>query len=530
MSTTKCKACGADVKATMRFCAACGTQVEHEPAIEEATAVAPEAEKKAYFHIKKIIRFAIIGGAALLAIIVAVTLLTPAKYDHVKGTIRLDQDGDSICVIANGEISAEIDGRLVSSARNIDGTVAAALVANDDKGYDDNPNNHSLYLITDKPQLISDEASSYCLSASGKAVAYVKAYYSYAGTAELWHYSGGVNTKLTSAFNLDCRYAISPDGKTVAYIDDDGGRQTGYIWDGQTTELGRDIQPLAVSNGAKYIYFIRNDAFFVQRGSNSDSRERLCDSSELTEIYANRDLSQIVYDTGARTFVYTKGGGRQSLARGFRNWILPNGTASQMQRSKNVVVSIYGMSGFADTFYRNADNSIVHVNRKYETNNVARNASAQLANDGKTLIFLRNRGIYKVDGTNAKAEATEIVSEAYTVTSFVATYDGKAVFFTNDMDELYYQKGKGRPTTVSDYVSLDGRGINYGLYKGKTLYYVCDEELYASSGGKGSVIRGVGGRVQSASSGLYGVTVTSLEDGDSVFYYSSDGKTFKSTR
>ena len=235
--------------------------------------------------------------------------------------------------------------------------------------------------------------------------------------------------------------------------------------------------------------------------------------------YANVDLSQIVYGTAGRYFISSKGGSRQPLSGSITRFVMPSVVASQQYKR----LVICGISSFADTFYLNQDSSVVHISRKYETNNVARGVNnVYLASDGKTLTFLRNRSIYKVNGTNAKANPTEIVVRDAAI--LFATADGKGVFFVNEFSELYYQKSKGRPSLVSDHLAARG-GI--GLFKGNTLFYVSDSELYVSTGGKGKAVSGIDGQVQSVSVGPMYVTVAVHDYGDSLVYISTDGKAFE---
>ena len=523
MTITRCTTCGAEVPITMKFCAACGMQAEHKemPETMDAGAVASEVKKKFDFSIKKFIKPTIVVAVVIVAIIAAANIFTPAKYERSKDAVYIAQGDDSVVVVPNGKTRVEIDGYLIDYASiSLDGTIAAALIG--EKHGDYSSDGYLLYLITDKPQLIDDGVYSFWLAASGNALAYAKEYESYEGTAELWYYSAGKNTRITSDFNSYSAFAISPDGKSIAFVTADGDMQTGYVWDGKINELGKDIRPIAISNGAKYIYYDKNGAFFVQRGMNSDNREKLGDTYDMHTMYANKDLSQIVYSSGSRAFISNKGGSRESLSGNIRNFLLPSGTAGYY--SSNIIM--YGISSFGSTFYLNQDDTVVYINSKFETNNVARGTSnAYLASNGKTLTYLRNKSIYSLNGTNANTEAEEIVDKD--VMSFVATADGGAVFFVNDMDELYYQKGKSKPVSVSDYFAFRGDGLGYSLFKGNTLFYISDDELYVSTGGKGKAISGIDGRVRSVRGGYFTVNVTSYEDGDTFYYRSTDGNKFE---
>jgi hypothetical protein len=527
MSNTKCKNCGAAVPVKTKFCAACGTEADHTASLEtSSTDKANELKAMALnFNYKKFIKPAIAVVAVLIVAIVAINIFSPDKYEQVKGTVYITQSHDSVIIIPNGRSRVEIEGHLISNMRSLDERIAAALI---NEEYDRfNTDGSALYLITDRPQFISNGVYLFWLAASGNAVAYVKERDTAAGTAELWLFSGGKNTRISRDFSLfnSNNFAISPDGKAVAFVTTDGDRHTGVVWNGRLHELGRDITPVAISNKARFIYYFRNDAFFVQKGTSGDNRERLGDASDVSTIHANKDLSQIVFTSNARSFISRKGGSRESLSGNVSYFITPNGTPMQF----NTNILFYGISSFANTFYLNRDDSIVYIDRKFETNNVVRNVNfINLARDGKTLTYLSRMSIYKVNGTNANAEPQTIVERG--VTSLIATADGKAVFFVNDIDELFYQRGTGRPVMVSNYFTNSGRALNIALFQGDTLFFINDDELFSSSGNRARAISGINGSVQGVSAGQFAVFVTSNDDGDTLHYRSTDGNRFELMR
>jgi hypothetical protein len=392
-----------------------------------------------FFDLKKLI----IAGSAVVALIVGIIVLvnvfSSSKYELAKGYIHFAPDGDRVIVVPRGSASFEIDGYLVDSSNSLDGATAIALVQESRGGGMGN----SLYLVTDKAQLIAEEVLSAFISASGNAVIYSTEMDSSTGTAELWQYLNGNHTRISNDFNPYGGIAVSPNGRTVAFAAyDDRDREVGYIWDGRLTELGRDIIPVAVSNGARQIYFIRDNVFFVQRGTNSDHRERLGDAGDIGQIFLNRDLSQVLYTAGSRTFISSRGGARESLAGEMWYVIAPEGTGIMVERNWSVHrspwVYICDISDFGDTFYYDSGSNIVRINNRFETNNVARSVyNASLARNGRTLTFQRNDRIYQINGLTQNAEATELVSGD--VIWFEATANGNAVFFVNDIEELFYQ-------------------------------------------------------------------------------------------
>ena len=518
---SRCTTCGAEVPVTMKFCAACGTQVNHDATLAEATidkATLNEPERKISINFKKIITPAIIAIVVIVVAIIAIKVFSPSKYERLKGEVYvIDTDG-SVIVVPSGKNRSEIDGYLVNRMSSLDGTVAAILVGvESDYGSGEN----ALYLIRDKPQIIADGVYSFRLSASGTAVVYVKEYDPYSGSYELWYYSAGKNTRLTSDLSSDGSYAISPNGKEVVFSVSDEDKLMGIVWNGKLAELGRDIIPIAVSNGAKYIYYFRNNVFYVQQGTNESSKEKLGNTADANRIFANRDFSQIVYSSSSKASICNGGSGRESLSGNISYFIAPSGTAEQTSS----LFTIYGISSFKDTFYVSRDGSINFINADFETVSIAKNASnINLASDGKTLIFLKGNSIYTEDGTSNNKIAMEFVNKD--VDSFIATADGSSVYYVI-YDELYYQKGKWKPSTVTNYFSYGWTNPALELFGGKELFYISDDELYHSAGDKGRLVNGIEGKVRKISASMFGVAVISIEGSDAYYYYSTDGNKFE---
>ncbi|MCL2627103.1 MAG: zinc ribbon domain-containing protein [Oscillospiraceae bacterium] len=516
MNIAKCNTCGADMPEIMNFCTSCGSKADHTTVLPVIPVYVGENASATKFSfdfnsLKKFIKPVIAAAIAMVAIIVAVNIFIPAKYESSKGTVYIASGDGSVIIIPNGGSKVEIDGTLMNSARSLDGTKAAALIS------EGSVQTGLLYLITDRPQIIMDEVYAFWLSANGNAVAYITEHNPHDGTAELWLHSDGKNTRISSDYYAHGSCAISPNGKVVAFVTADGDRHTGIVWDDKINELGRGTSPVAISDNARYIYYIRDDSLYVQNGLKGDDREKLGDN--VNSIIVSKDLSQVIYNSNSRAYISRKGGAREALSGSIGSFVLPMGTGSTYMTNN---VRILGVTNFSNTFYRNTDSAIIRINSKYETDSVVRSVNnAYLANDGRTLTYMRNDRIYKVNGMAPQAEPIQIVSGE--VTSFIATSNGSAVYFVNDASELLYQKETGKPTTVtSDFSSRSA----YSLFKGSTLFYVSDKELFVSTGARGRRVSGFDGDVQSVSADLFSVDVISSEYGDTSYYRSTDGNKF----
>ena len=510
MDFTKCQVCGTEVPKSMMFCSSCGNPIDHEAAV----AVAPE-KTRAGISLKKLLIPAIALIVVVAAVIVGLTMFKPSKYEYRKGSLYISSNEDSVIIIPHNKAKVEIDGYLRTGYRSLDGIKAAQLIAEDGDDWD------TLLYITDKIQTISDGVHSVWLASSGNAFAYAAEYNNSDNTAELWLYSDGKSKMLSDEFSVSSyNCTISPDGKSLAYVTFDGEEYTCVVTDGKTVvKLGKDITPVGVADGAKYIYYNKSGTLYVQTGISGDVKEKLGD--DANNIYANKDLSQVFYTSNSKSYVSINGGKKQALTGSRSYLVVPSGTAFFSDSN----ITICGITSFANTFYCNSDNALIYINGKYETSRIAKNVDdAYLATDGKTLTYLSRNSIYKVNGTKSGAVAVEIVTDD--VESFIAVDNGSAVYYINEDDEIYYQKGTGSPSLVTSDFSYGGYGMGYALYAGNTFYYISDDEVFVSSGSRGTRIGGIDGEPYYISASKYAIAISSDDDGDTLSYRSVDGKKF----
>ena len=581
----KCKNCGSDLEENTKFCGKCGSLVETEPVnianpavvVEEPPAENPVQENadayaappvfipvpppvqpaqpvqenpqqvwenpmqqtqqnpvapKPQANLKKYIKPAVIILAVLVVIAIAIpvllTVTASEKYPEFKGTVFLHETDDSV-IIMSGSYKTEIDGCIRDGDINIDGTKLAVLIGDDYYSND----GYALYYFDGKTcKKIADEVYDLKLSSSGNGIIYIKERDYYEDTEELWIYTDGKSQKIAANLSYDYEmYCISPNGKTVGYYSDS---DMGYIWDGKSNkELGKNKIPMAVSDGGKYIYFIRKESLYVQRGMNEDSAERLeSDINNIYSIFTNKDLSQIIVSNSDKSYISVNGGERRQLAspRAY-DFIIPEGTeVMQYYTGYGDYIFILGIDSFAGTFFMNYNDSIMYINKNYESTGVAKNVDeAKLARDGKTLIYLKDGNIYKVNGAlpDASSASVQLTKDDY-IRTFKMQKDGGAVYYIDGNYELFYQKGAGKAVRICDEVEY----YDFGIFnKNKNLYYIFDDELYVSSGQKGTKIKAFQGDVtdiQVSMYPFYSYIVIETRDGNEInTYISTDGTKFE---
>ena len=559
----KCKNCGADLLEEKKFCANCGSLVETqaeaqaEPAAEvvvvepvtepeviaeveveatiepevvvevtaeievksEETVPAEQPEIKKAANKKKML-IPIVGVLAVLLValiaIVAVFVMKPVKYEESKASLYVEQFDDKVTIL-NGKVKLTVNGSLLNHETSLDGTKAAILVSDDDESI--------LYYFDGKTaKKVSDGVDFGCmLAAGGKGIIYFKNYENETDSAELYYYYGDKSQRITS--EMSGAACISPNGKTVSYAVKKDDYYNSYIWEnGKIKDLdGRDKMPIAISNGGKYVYFTKNEAVYVQKGVKDDSKNKVADGY-IGTLFFNKDLSQVIVSISDRAYISIKGGERESLSTSstyLGNFILPEGTASKW----TYFGVVYGIDSFANTFYRADNNDVLYLDKKFKSESVVKSVSdVYIANDGKTLVYLKNRSIYKIDGTktDSSSDSVELGRTDDNIESFKMLKNGSVIYYVNSDDEMYYQKGTGKPVRIAYGIS------SYSiLQKSKKVLYVSDKELYSSSGKKGTKIKGVGDNVQYVWS-YRDFIITSTKDGtETIEFLSKNGSKFE---
>jgi hypothetical protein len=549
MKTLYCQNCGTALKEGAKFCESCGTKSEiaemqappapqpvyappesaPAPSLAPAPAPAPppqaaQAAPKIKINIKKL---AVIAGAAvavIIAAIVAVIALSPSQYNSYKGEMyAIQAESDRVLVSTHRGQNISVDGALRNYQVNMDGTKMALLV--EESGSFDGS---TLYHVSGgNLQKISEDVRNFWFAASGNGIAYTQ-YLQGDRSAELYLWTGSSPVqKISVDIGLwEHRIVLSPDGKTLGFVETDGEDDFGVIYSGGTiTELGREFVPIGVANGAKYIYYTRmsdswETALWVQRGLNESTRTRLTGNLDSwSGVFFNRDMSQVVYSTSSRSAISDRGREPVSLLGHVYTFILPYNTAGFGQ--------ILGVRDFKNTVYQNTSSEIIHINNKFETRRVERGAEdVYLANDGKTLTFSRNGRIERIDAMNPNAVAVQLVERG--VRSFVATAKGDAVFYVNNDRDIMYQRGGGMSMSVAN--DFNAHLSTSNLFSGDTLFFIQDRELYTSSGRTGTRVSGINGDVIALEAGSFGIYLQIRDGNDWLFYHSTNGRSFSEIR
>ncbi len=543
----KCSACGSAVSSHAKFCGSCGAPLQ-QATLSEASLPPPETNApevvlpssqtptvKTNKWLKPVVALVLVV-VALVATVVSMS--KPSNYDKAKGSVRILYLGDETVVVPHGKAAVTLQGTRMNGMYSLDETKAAMLIDEDEN--ENNYDSYALYLVTDKPERIADDVADMVLSLSGNAIAFLRDVDVSNGTGELCLYANGTITRIAPDCSVDSAIALSPDGKTVAYATYDNGDYYGFYWDGKNQEIGKGAIPIAIADGAKYMYYVKNETVYVQKGSKSETKVKLSDN--INAMFFNKDFSQAVFATNSNAYLIRNADKKEALPGVADSFLLPYGAAqqymylSQWQTNSTAIhLEVYGVSSFANMFYINDSSKVIRINKDFSTETVATGVAyedgswyAALADDGKTLTLLKGEGLYQLDGMNDKANPVRLVDDG--VMAFSTTAKGDGVYFVNADNDLYYQKGTGKPVLVSNdfdyYSSWSYSNIFGGVYKGNQQFFISNGELCVSIDGKATFVKGLEGEAGYVGANMFGVYVDTWDEDGTRFYDSTDGANF----
>lgn len=478
-------------------------------------AVAPLVEKVKP-HLKNKYVLAGIGGGAALLIVLCIVLAVVNSgngyivYDHHHNAYVLD---DAVHVSYDDDmIQTNIDATIITEqASSLDGNITAFITDNDE-----------LAVIKGKKvSVISDEAKGFIMSVNGDGILYV--------TEEDRHpilnlYS--VKSGKSKVIEEDCvrlrSFAISPDGKTVAYamFDEDDEFVLKYFDGSESVNVtSNECKVVGMSNGGKYIYVVgeKEDGDVLYSYKSNGDKETLGDIDKRA-VYFNADHTQIMFYFEGKTYISTKAAEAEKISSYKVNLLVAPNANSQTTLSctTHPVKSLY------DHVYIGMDNKdnrsawYIHKNPDKSSKLVSNISRPSLDQSAEYLYYCSDdelRVIKISDGDNASEKFTTI---AEGVDNYVVTSNRKRVYFVSG-DSLYSCSGKdgsGKQSVAGEDVEL-----NIVINRKDVVFYNIDGNVYATSNGKKGtkVASDVLGMMNSPNGIVYAA-------GNDVIYVSSGSK------
>lgn len=544
----KCPVCGADNASNFKFCISCGSVLVDEPEIAdppvvsadapvvegalvveapivmddpvsqeepiadttEDTTSAPDApQRKKNKFVGWGILAGVIGGVLLLilAIVLVLVLNKGNGYIQLKESITYFNSGEDEYSIVVGKkvlkTTIESEEGIRSSAGSMDGKVKVFLTYEGD-----------LYVAKGSKLIsVAEDVVSYRLSVEGDGIAYSTRVED-AETTSLYlaKVSNGKSTEITD--NLaNSNFAISPDGKSVAYFEDGddaddlmlfNGKKSTRIYDDEDADLylyglsdkGKQIY-VNVSEKERLVESDSSEAYTTDTDSASSAstmysfnqkgqKTKLGDCARVTnaDVYFNADHTQIIFlNEEYKTYISTKGKeATKVISSSLRLLVAPNSVA---------LSDTYPVSDLYDHVYKTGEGEAYLVKKNKVVKLVSKASRMQLDGDAEYLYYCYDdseiRYIKISHGAKATEKAKTVLNES---TYFLLTPNRKYIYYMDGGDTLMRVNAKrgGTGKQIADDVDYN-YGLGICISNENILYYIMDDDLYAVSGfGKGTKV------------------------------------------
>lgn len=552
-----CPFCGNEVKDGSVFCQKCGKRLVNEAAnsvqikkeaVTSAEAAVAETKANTAAPVskapkKKLSKNALIGiiaGAAalVLAIILIVVLVSVARNKGGKSNFAVpsgaieyfEKDGYLYLVNSKGALTrVDLDGGELNRYKiKFDANNEKAVFAVEHKS--DNwlsSSSYDVYYYDGKSAVKIDEITDeyyydgFRISAGGNVVVYAK-------DDNIYSYSGGKSALIAEDAELS---ALSPDGKTIGYYKRTEDKVQGYYFTGGKEHFVINSgYPVFITNNADIVYIMRegssdSSTFYAQKKDKEDTRVKLWNESDVSGVGAvNYDGTQLLVlkDDGS---YYCKNGkepvkvSNKKLLPLIPDGVLGNGYMSWTQVIKDLEKAVFVEISGNSLDFSKADIVVLRAGKTEKIVSGLDFASlidTTMSLDGRTYGYEDKEGLHYI--RLAKDAKEQLVIDANDYETYFVDPDLTVAFYWNEFDELYFQKLNGKAVKVFDASS--NKTAKTSCLFGKKLYFVQDNTLYCSNGGKAFEVR------KDVANLYAGLKVLLISDVEGNVYSSTDGKRF----
>lgn len=399
----------------------------------------------------------IISAAALTAIAVLAALLpgmsTSARELSWVHAVTDSGEYDTCFFTADGEVFRFPNSRVTVRFRHdfsLDRRYASAI------GDWNGETGGTLYRVdANGGVFVAENVLQALISDDGRRIAYIQQSDG-GGSLYLYDHRRGKTTLLDNSVRTDnrvTRFALSPDGKTVAYCraDGEGTDFTGMVWSGgKYHELGRNRSPIAVADGMSHLYYIVPENpdkpfdcsydYYVKCGSRETV---LANRYPYGGLVFNRDFTEASpQHMGFRLFS-TAHGEAVEVSYDFLELAGPYKSAGQELQNQHYYTLLsyirLDIESFAGQMIRAQYDERYHIGRINEDYSFSPiispygNQPYQVSDDGRSALALTMPFIYASDGNDENGKIA--VKNAQ---SFVASPDLSKVWYITLEDALYY--------------------------------------------------------------------------------------------
>lgn len=538
-----CNQCGNQMSDDAAFCPVCGAksnvaaQTEElkaeqtQEAVDVKTDLAaanavpnPTPAEKAAKDKKKGFPFKVMIPIAAVFVVVLVLLMVVilggggsskiAAYTHENVIKYSYHDYTGSFVNYKGEMY-ESDEEIYDYRNNADYSRFAYVERVDDE--------YNLYYIdTDLvPELIMEDVHSYGfgISYTGEYIYFLQDVdYDYCGTLYLYCVKNGKITQVDTDVYADY-ICLSPSGKAVSYMKDYESFDDNTLYVGGDGIKNKEIdddgcRAVALTDNGKTVYYLNEDyKLYIYNGKKSEKIESDVDTS----IWFNEDITELLFTKNGKTYFYTPKMNEAVKVCGNSMYgiELGNDAVVYYENYGNII----GTDSLKGCIFGTYD-GLYWLNEKGD-NAVRITSSAsdyQISEDGKSIVYVTNGKLYKVDKLGEKIEAEKLYSDEY-VDYVIASKDLSNIYITSG-DELYYIKGVDKAERISNDLSSD-----YYSYYNSVAYNDASDKIYfiengtlMSAGKTEKSAKEVADDVVYVTDTMDGI-IYAIEDGDEYIYY-----------
>jgi len=429
-------------------------------------------------------------GSGIIVVIVLVALFfvwkdggSKSNFTQKQTIVRYSVDGQDT-VVMNGQ-KFDVEEDLWGLSESLDSSAIAVMT------YDESSETRALWYLNgkDQPVKVADDIGNFVISDDGNKIAYITDVdedFEY-GTLRLFD---GSKSEIIDHDVYAGYFHLSPDGNSIVYLKD-LEEMNAYVKNGSKSpeKLGDYVFPFAVSNNAKYIYYMELDEdneeighLYVQKGKDQTRLRSNVSVEDLTLLF-NQDYSQVLISEDGRSYLSNDAKESIPVTRSeliftvdevaSRSWGLP-----EYEWWKDSF-RVFAVSDLTSPLFHNDSGDIVSIDRSGNSETLVSEAwDAYVTADHNKVVYIDERERLIRRSLKNPGEEAEIISRD--VMTFLTTDDAKVIYYLDYNNDLYVVKGSSEPKLLMmdvDYpidLTPDGKQVIFMSdyrYEGGNLYF-----------------------------------------------------------
>ncbi len=444
-----CSYCRTENNDQAAYCVQCGLPLASLPQEEKP-------EQKVVVKKKKRLLPILLGAAGVvtLAVIVLIVSLFQSVvqpdskflFPEMNLLLASNKDGKNCVLIADTKVVGEpVADALYSAGSSLDGNVRVFQTKED-----------ALYVATkDGFSRLCDDARCIATAVSGKAVAFVDTEHNlYLQRIPMENEPLQITNRISTYSE---RVAISPDGNTLVFVEEEM-EQCLYVYSqGNMTLIGMNLLPLAVSNEGEYIYCTSFDQTALYLVDMERNLTEIAKDVEYQYIF-NQDHTQVLFYAAESWFALDHGEKIQipsfDGSNAYANDIyMVTPEYFSYVNSTSGMIDTYGVENLTENYYKNGTSmKLSYLDENWNLQEISSELSFAwaygLSKDGNTIFYAEHDRLYQMK----QADMGNRVRFAVGVTDFEITSKGEAVYYLDDAKTLWYQTENGEATKIQEGV------------------------------------------------------------------------------